>query len=474
MTRDITDERLYGLFKRANLYLNTRLSSASDPMMVYYFFLNENGYALISDFSAFDIYVSTMIKINPYNKQSFFKGMMKILKKSGYFSQKDLEAEKQKHPKVVETIDGQKWLMSLLTDMKQARSLRADGQEFFEIKKLEQLSKNHYKLDGAKLKVSFKQAKKILIICGLEGTLMSETKGELVVTNDGKTIRLPPKVNRELQRALEGISKDNRVSLYVVTSRSLDDVKEIFGDQTTFGIGAEKGYYFKMAGEANKGNWENICDFNESWKTIAMNIMKQYERKIPGSLTEYSNTGVVWTFDANADEITYKQSQTLKKTLQKTLTNYPSIEVVSGDGFVEVKHHVISKAAFAELLIRYLQQDGVQIDLIVAVGSGQSNEALFSSLSGMVTNPKILAKGTELYCISIGGKNTQAKYYLDNIEELETLIRELKGSVSHLNMPKPGSFAVSSLVGGLQATQNKGFNFTLPFERGSKEAKSSK
>ena len=389
LTSKVSDEVVYGYLKLANMLLNTRLSSSSDPVMVNYFKFNANGYALMSHFTAFDNYASTMIKVNPYSKTALFKGLLRILKISGYFSGKDLFNELIKNPKVVERIETHKWLKSLLADMKLSRSLKGDGHEFFEKKREEKIGQTVFKLDTNKLKTSFKTAKKILILCGFEGTLTTEKDGELIVTNEGKTIRMPPKMNKDFLKTLDFISKDQRVNLYVLTARNVDDAKDILGEKSSIGVGAEKGYYYKMAGVGS--SWESICDFNESWKTVAMNIMKQFESKIPGSLTEYSNTGVMWTFDVNADEITYKKAQTLKKNLQKTLMNYASIDVSSGDGFVEVKHHVISKAGFAELLIRYLQQDNQKIDLIVAVGTSESNDDLFASLNHMKTNSKILS-----------------------------------------------------------------------------------
>ena len=440
LTSDITDETLFGYLRLANLFLNTRLSSSSDPIMVNYFLLNENAYGLMSDFSAFDRYASTMIKVNPYNKQSFFQGLMKIFKASGYFSQKDLLNEKERNPKVIESVDAQQWLEGLLLDMRMVKNLKGEGNDSSLIMKLDYISRPTYKLDAAKFKTSFKTAKKMLLLFGLEGTLTSQDKNELMVTNEGKTVRLPPKVNKELVKHLESISRDKRANLFVMTSRSLEDVKQIFGENSHLGLAAEKGYYFKMPGDPAKSKWEHICDFNESWKTVAMNLMKQYERKILGSLTEYSNTGVRWTFDINADEITYRQAQALKDSLQKILANYTSIEVVSEDGFVEVMHHVISKAAFAELLIRYLQQEGEKIDLIVALGSGNPSEHLFSSLNILVADHKLVPSTTELYCVSVGTKSAQAKYYINSQYEMESIIKEIKSCIVAVNMPKPGSF----------------------------------
>lgn len=437
LTTNISEDTLFGYLKIANLFMNTRLSSSSDPLMVNYFLVNEDGFVLMSDFSAFDRYASRMLKINPYNKHSLFAGMIKIFKASGYFSAKDLENEKNRNPKVIESVNPQTWLESLLSDMSMVQKVRKEANT---LHSLDYFGRQSYKLDSAKLKTSFKSAKKVLIILGLEGLLTCEDKGELIVTNDGKTVRVPPKVNKELIKQLEPIARDNRVNMFIITSKGLEDVKQIIGEHTHIGMAAEKGYYFKMPGDPSKCKWEHICDFNESWKTVAMNIMKQYERKIMGSLTEYSNTGVVWTFDINADEITYRQAQALKENLQKTLSNYQSIEVLSGDGFVEVRHHVISKATFMEILIRYIQQDGVNIDLIVALSGVNTEDSLFSCLNNLTSTQRLLTPCTELYCIAVGNKNPHAKYFVSCKLELEFMIKELRSCVVSVNMPKPGSF----------------------------------
>lgn len=392
LSSEISDDRLYAYLKCSNMLLNTRLSSSSDAVMVAFFLLNQNAHAVMSEFSTFDRYVSTMQKVNPYNKQSFSKGMLKVLKASGYFSGKDLARDHRTNPKFLEPMDAKEWLFSILTDIKVVRSLKTDDQDAFETQRLVHFKSTvSQRVDTSRLKTLFKTSKKILILLELNSTLATESKGELIVTNEGKTIRLPPKVNRELLKTLEGVAKDSRVQIYIITSRGLEEVKQMIGDVSLLGIGAEKGYYFKLAGEKSKQGWEKICEFNESWKNVALNIMKQYERKIPGSLTEFSNTGIVWSYGTNSDEITIKQAQTLKKSLQKTLSNYSNIEVISGQGLIEVKHHVISRAAFVELLIRYLQQRGERLDFIVAVGSAEGSEGLFMNLNKMQGNTRLIS-----------------------------------------------------------------------------------
>lgn len=70
------------------------------------------------------------------------------------------------------------------------------------------------------------------------------------------------------------------------------------------------------------------------------------------------------------------------------MQNYDSIDIISGDGFVEVKHRLVSKGVFIDLLLKYYEVRKINFDMILAIGHGESNLSVFQKLNNLKQDKK--------------------------------------------------------------------------------------
>ena len=141
--------------------------------------------------------------------------------------------------------------------------------------------------------------------------------------------------------------------------------------------------------------------------------------------------------------------------LESVLVNDP-VDVFPGNGHVEIKPQGVSKGTVVEMFLgkdagKHLREvpggASEKIDFVLAIGDDRSDEEMFHAVADCVVDPnsacframscpmpgKSPAKSHDhlaVYCSTVGQKPSKADYYLDDPEDVITLLRNLANSAS--------------------------------------------
>jgi len=89
---------------------------------------------------------------------------------------------------------------------------------------------------------------------------------------------------------------------------------------------------------------------------------------------------------------------------------------VRGNKTLEVRPSTVDKATAVRAILKDLQQTQNHVDFILCIGDGKTDEPVFAMLKEMASD-----------CITstVGKKQTEAKYYIDNVKDVEKLLDAL-------------------------------------------------
>ena len=126
----------------------------------------------------------------------------------------------------------------------------------------------------------------------------------------------------------------------------MKDIDYWLGDRNRIGLVAENGFCFKMADP--NSDWTQLCEHEWGWTKMVKQIMANYVKRIEGSYIETRRSGIVWRYNETGDQLNQLQAKTLEEHLLTAVEPFDNVEVVFGDGFIEVKPYGMSKGAFAQ------------------------------------------------------------------------------------------------------------------------------
>jgi trehalose 6-phosphate synthase/phosphatase len=95
-----------------------------------------------------------------------------------------------------------------------------------------------------------------------------------------------------------------------------------------------------------------------------------------------------------------------------------AVSIILGNKTLELRPSSIDKATAVRALLKDLNSSGVagsDIDFILSIGDGKTDEVVFS----------LLHDWPQAFTSTVGRKQTEARYYLDNVQEVESLIARL-------------------------------------------------
>ena len=138
-------------------------------------------------------------------------------------------------------------------------------------------------------------------------------------------------------------------------------------------------------------------------------MIEFYVDRTPRSFIEQKNYSLVWHYRDADPDLGEIRSWELKEHMKEMTTNL-NLEIMDGDKVIEIKNSGINKGRAA------LNKIGNQnFDFILAVGDDWTDEYTFAAMP------------QEAITIKVGAKTTKAKYYIDSVEDVRNLLKELAG-----------------------------------------------
>ena len=166
---------------------------------------------------------------------------------------------------------------------------------------------------------------------------------------------------------------------------------------------AEHGTWLKSMGE----KWEIIEPLQNDWKEEIRPILQYYADRTTGSLIEEKDFSLVWHYRMVDPELASVRAWELKDSLMHFTANL-NLEVLEGNKVIEIKNVGINKG---RAVLRWISKE--KWDFILALGDDWTDEDLFAVL------PK------SAYSIKVGLAPSQAKYNLDSVGEVRSLLKEM-------------------------------------------------
>jgi trehalose 6-phosphate synthase/phosphatase len=250
------------------------------------------------------------------------------------------------------------------------------------------------KREKAELIENFRKAKNKLFLLDYDGTLVN--------------IELMPekaKLPEQLADILVKLIDKPQTKVYIISGRRHEDIDKLL-DHLPVDIIAEHGAMIK-----ERGQWRKLISDKVSWKAAVIPVIANITATCPDSVLEEKNYSITWHY-RNADpDLGYERSRELIRILEDTVHSY-NLKILDGNKVVEVLTNETGKGKAVKKLS---EQDNY--DFVLSAGDDATDEEMFEFF---LHNP-------EAFTIKVGDGNTCAKYKLDNIRDVVSLLKQLSG-----------------------------------------------
>jgi trehalose 6-phosphate synthase/phosphatase len=241
----------------------------------------------------------------------------------------------------------------------------------------------------------YKKSEKRYLLLDYDGTLVPlRDKPELAAPDGG------------ILKILKKLSQDNRNQVVIVSGRDKATLDEWFSG-FDIGLVAEHGVWIK---DGKDSGWEMIEPLLKDWKEEIRSILEIYVDRTPGSFIEEKEFSLVWHYRKGDPELNSVRAKELKETLLD-LTANQGLDVLEGSKVIETKNAGVNKGRAA---LRWIGNS--RKDFILGIGDDWTDEDMFSVL------------GESAYSIKVGFKASQAKYNLESVAEVRSLLEALTGT----------------------------------------------
>lgn len=166
--------------------------------------------------------------------------------------------------------------------------------------------------------------------------------------------------------------------------------------------------------------WETLGMVDTSWQSSVKAVLREYEKRTPGSRVEEKPSGLVWHYRQAAEDVGEWQALELLSLLENSLRNEP-VEVLHGSKVVEVRQQAFTKArAYDTVLARF-----GPFDFVLVTGDDRTDEDLFSHLQN--GNAPL-----HTHTVKVGAGVSAAGTSVSTPRDLRDLLSRLvKDSVAH-------------------------------------------
>jgi len=243
------------------------------------------------------------------------------------------------------------------------------------------------------LREDYRKCSKRLFLLDYDGTL---------VGFKGKPAEAGP--DEEIIALLRRLSGEPRNTVVIISGRDKSTLEDWLGHIGTAMV-AEHGGWIRD----ENSKWQSPVPFDMTWKKSIRPILELYSDRTPGSTVEEKDFSLVWHYRRADPELAYVRGQELKMALVN-LTENLDVGVFEGNKILEVKSHVVNKGWATEHWLA-----GGDWDFILAAGDDYTDEEMFSVLP------------ERAYSIKVGFAASKARFNVDNVEDIRTLLKTIAG-----------------------------------------------
>ncbi|KAG0063575.1 Trehalose-6-P synthase/phosphatase complex synthase subunit [Podila epicladia] len=248
---------------------------------------------------------------------------------------------------------------------------------------------------------------------------------------------------------LQALAAQPNTFVYILSGRGRQHLDTWFGD-CDVGLSAEHGCFYKhpagvakemkdirsemptanahepvkLVKDAGNGWFRSVDQVDSSWRETIRPLFKHYTDRTPGSFIEEKEINMTWHYREADPEFGTWQATELQVNLEKLLAHM-ALSIILGNKTLELRPSSIDKSTSVKAILKDIQSAVGPIDFILCVGDGKTDEAVFSCLGNeSVVGPDV----EDVITCTVGQKQTEAKFYLSDVPEVETLLEDMARS----------------------------------------------
>ncbi|KAF9960319.1 Trehalose-6-P synthase/phosphatase complex synthase subunit [Modicella reniformis] len=176
----------------------------------------------------------------------------------------------------------------------------------------------------------------------------------------------------------------------------------------------------KLVKDAGNRWFRSVDQVDASWRETIRPLFKHYTESTPGSYIEEKEINMTWHYREAGPEF----GTWLQVNLEKLLAHM-ALSIILGNKTLELRPSSIDKSTSVKAILKDIQVDIGPVDFILCVEDGKTDEAVFSCLGNeSIVGPDV----KEVITCTVGQKRTEAKFYLADVPEVESLLEDMARS----------------------------------------------
>lgn len=246
----------------------------------------------------------------------------------------------------------------------------------------------------------FRSAKQRLLLLDYDGVLRG-------FVSSPDPMRAAP--SNKLLNDLRALLAQPNTTLCIISGRTREALESWFGKLGPgLTLAAEHGAWLRQ-----DGNWSEADIPPTDYKQVLLPLLRRYADRTPGARIEEKAFALVWHYRNVPAELAYARNSSLKHELSNLLASsgLNDISVHSGNKIIEIKPRSISKGSVAAELLA--DTDAGSTDFVLCIGDDYTDEDMFRALPDSA------------YTIKVGPGETQARFRLDGVPDVQRLLHEL-------------------------------------------------
>ncbi|KAJ3282888.1 Trehalose-6-P synthase/phosphatase complex synthase subunit [Borealophlyctis nickersoniae] len=425
MHKSVNFDELVALYAVADACL---ITSTRDGMnLVSYEYIvsqqKKHGALILSEFAGAAQSLNGSIIVNPWNTEDIAQAIYDAVT----MTEATREANHQKLYRYVTKYTAAYWGLTFVKELQRVT-------EEFNPKGLPKLSVDKVLGDFSKAQ------KKKVILLDYDGTLPTSHKSPIRYVEPSSAI-----LNK-----LKQLTSLPNTYVYILSGRSRTHLDRWFKDAGV-GLSAEHGCFYRHPpglideitppDAANKpaengegaapastadteifrrktnDGWIALVDqVDSSWRETILPLFQHYTERTPGSFIEEKEINLTWHYNSADPEFGAWQAAELQVNLEKILSHL-AVSIILGNKTLELRPSTVDKGTAARAILKDLNFPD-ECDFVLCIGDGKTDEVVFQYLNHETENA---------ITSTVGKKQTEAKFYLDTVEEVEGVIGRIAG-----------------------------------------------
>jgi trehalose 6-phosphate synthase/phosphatase len=376
--RSFPIEVLSALYSTADICLVTPMRDGMNLVSKEYVASrnNNDGVLILSEMAGASKELTDAIIVNPNNIGDIMEAIVAALKM--------LPSEQQMRMKAMRTIvqkfNVKHWVNNFILRLNEVK----DSQKSL-------LTKHAVNAINEVIVTKYAQTQNRVLFLDYDGTLVDFT---------GNIDDASP--DAELYDLIENLTLDKANKVVIISGRRNETLEHWFGHLKVDMI-AEHGAWQKSF----EDKWNSLPLLTDQWKQEIRTLLETYTDRTPGSFIEEKSYSLVWHYRKAEEGLGELRANEIISHM-KILAADKGLQLMPGNKVIEFKNMEVNKGKAA---LNWLYDK--KLDFILALGDDHTDEDIFRALPD------------DAFTIKVGNNISEAKYYLNDFNEVRKLLWSL-------------------------------------------------